>query len=218
MGRSSYSANAIVPDMGYLFRGILIGLLFGVPAGAVGAMTAQRAYSSGLRAGLLTGLGSSVADCIYACVGAFGLSLISDFLLAHQTIINLLGGALILTMGLGLLLKKNRADTPETPNGQRIKLFLSSFAVGITNPAAILTFLFTFSWFGLGGGMAPLDGFRLVTGVFTGTYIWWTALSAGVVAIKKRMKRYSLRTIEKCFGVVLLGFSLVVFVRAILSQ
>lgn len=77
----------------YLFRGILIGLLFGVPAGAVGAMTAQRAYSSGLRAGLLTGLGSSVADCIYACIGAFGLSLISDFLLAHQTVINLLGGA-----------------------------------------------------------------------------------------------------------------------------
>ncbi len=54
--RSSCSANATAPDMGYLFRGILIGLLFGVPAGAVGAMTAQRAYSSGLRAGLLTGL------------------------------------------------------------------------------------------------------------------------------------------------------------------
>lgn len=41
MGRSSCSANAIAPDMGYLFRGVLIGLLFGVPAGAVGAMTAQ---------------------------------------------------------------------------------------------------------------------------------------------------------------------------------
>lgn len=218
MGKLSYSANAIAPDMDYLFRGILIGLLFGVPAGAVGAMTAQRVYSSGLRAGLLTGLGSSVADCLYACVGAFGLSLISDFLLAHQTIINLLGGAIILTMGLGLLLKKNHGDTPETPNAQGIKLFLSSFAVGITNPAAILTFLFAFSWFGLSGGMAPLDGALLVAGVFTGTYIWWFALSTGVVTIKKRMKKYSLRTIEKCFGGVLLGFSLVVFARAILSQ
>lgn len=218
MGKLSYSANAIAPDMDYLFRGILIGLLFGVPAGAVGAMTAQRAYSSGLRAGLLTGLGSSVADCLYACVGAFGLSLISDFLLAHQTIINLLGGAIILTMGLGLLLKKNHGDTPETPNAQGIKLFLSSFAVGITNPAAILTFLFAFSWFGLSGGMVPLDGALLVAGVFTGTYIWWFALSTGVVTIKKRMKKYSLRTIEKCFGGVLLGFSLVVFARAILSQ
>lgn len=204
--------------MGYLFRGILIGLLFGVPAGAVGAMTAQRAYSFGLRAGLLSGLGSSVADCIYACIGAFGLSLISDFLLAHQTTINLLGGAIILVMGLILLLKKDAESESLAQPAQGAKLFLSSFAVGVTNPAAILTFLFAFSWFGLGGGMAPLDGFLLVTGVFTGTYIWWTALSAGVVAIKKRMKKYSLRTIEKCFGVVLLGFSLVIFVRGFLAQ
>lgn len=204
--------------MGYLLRGVLIGLLFGVPAGAVGAMTAQRAYSSGLRAGLLTGLGSSVADCLYACVGAFGLSIISDYLLAHQTTINLLGGVIILTMGLGLLLKKSEPDTQEAQPAQGARLFLSSFAVGITNPAAILTFLFAFSWFGLGGGMAPVDGFLLVTGVFIGTYIWWIALSAGVVAIKKRMKKYSLRTIEKCFGVVLLGFSLVIFVRGFLAQ
>lgn len=204
--------------MWYLFRGILIGLLFGVPAGAVGAMTAQRAYSSGLRAGLLTGLGSSVADCIYACIGAFGLSLISDFLLAHQTVINLLGGAIILVMGISLLLKKREASESPAQPAQGAKLFLSSFAVGITNPAAILTFLFAFSWSGLGGGMAPLDGFLLVTGVFTGTYMWWFTLSAGVVAIKKRMKKYSPRTIEKCFGVVLLGFSLVIFVRGFLAQ
>ena len=215
--RSSYSANATAPDMGYLFRGILIGLLFGVPAGAVGAMTAQRAYSSGLRAGLLTGLGSSVADCLYACVGVFGLTILSDFLLAHQTVINLLGGTLILVMGLGLLLKKNNASAPKAQSAQGAKLFLSSFAVGITNPAAILTFLFAFSWFGLGEGMGPPDGTFLVTGVFIGTYLWWFTLSAGVVAIKKRMKKYSLQTIERCFGVVLLGFSLVIFVRTLIE-
>lgn len=80
----------------YLLKGILlIGLLFGMPVGAVGAMTIQRTYSTGVKAGLLTGLGSSVADCFYACVGAFGLTLVSDFLLKYQTIINAFGGALI---------------------------------------------------------------------------------------------------------------------------
>ena len=117
-----------------------------------------------------------------------------------------------------LLLKKDTASESLAQPAQGAKLFLSSFVVGITNPAAILTFLFAFSWFGPSGGMDPLDGFLLVAGVFTGTYIWWTALSAGVVAIKKRMKKYSLRTIEKCFGGVLLGFSLVVFVRSFLAQ
>ena len=68
----------------YLAKGILIGLLFGLPVGAVGAMTVQRTWNFGFQAGLLTGLGSSVADCLYAVVGAFGLTLISDFLLEHH--------------------------------------------------------------------------------------------------------------------------------------
>lgn len=86
--------------MEYLMRGILIGLLFGLPVGAVGALTVQRTWNSGIRSGLLTGLGSSAADCCYACVGAFGLTLISDFLLRYEEIITALGGALILGMGL----------------------------------------------------------------------------------------------------------------------
>ena len=72
----------------YLFRGILIGLFFGIPVGAVGALTVQRTLQYGVRAGLLTGLGSSAADCIYAGIGAFGLKLISDLLLRGQNIIH----------------------------------------------------------------------------------------------------------------------------------
>lgn len=78
--------------MGFLLRGMLIGLLFGLLVGAVGALTVQRAWGFGVKAGLLTGLGSSVADCFYACVGAFGLTLISDFLLKWQAVIAALGG------------------------------------------------------------------------------------------------------------------------------
>ena len=180
-------------------------------------MTAQRAYSQGLRAGLLTGLGSSVADCIYACVGAFGLSVLSDFLLAHQTVINLVGGAVILVMGLSLLLgkKNSEAAAPAGHAAEGAKLFLSSFVVGITNPAAILTFLFAFSYFGIEGNARFADGILLVCGVFVGTYIWWTALSAGVMQIKKRTRKYSLRKIERGFGVVLILFSAVVFVRTL---
>lgn len=94
----------------FFFRGMLIGLLFGVPAGAVGAMTVQRTWNYGTKAGLLTGMGSSVADCIYACIGAFGLTVISEFLLKYQNVINLAGGGLILYMGLHLIFGKKEAD------------------------------------------------------------------------------------------------------------
>lgn len=63
----------------FLFRGILIGLVFGIPVGAVGVLTIQRTFESGIKAGLFTGLGSSVADCIYASIGAFGLTFLLAF-------------------------------------------------------------------------------------------------------------------------------------------
>ncbi len=131
----------------YLIKGILIGFLFGMPIGAVGAMTVQRTIAHGAKAGLLTGLGSSVADCLYASVGAFGLTLISDFMLKYQAVIHTIGGVLILIMGIGLLSRKSEAigDIPQKQTAGGIKMFLSSFAVGITNPAAIITFLFAFS-------------------------------------------------------------------------
>lgn len=43
----------------YVVRGILIGLIFGVPAGTIGALTIQRTLERGFIAGLLTGAGSS---------------------------------------------------------------------------------------------------------------------------------------------------------------
>ena len=201
----------------FFLRGVLIGLLFGIPAGAVGAMTVQRTWNYGIKAGLLTGLGSSVADCIYACIGAFGLTVISDFLLKYQIVINLAGGGLILFMGLHLLFGKGEQKEVPSVSG-RIRMFLSSFLVGITNPAAILTFLFAFSYFGISGETNLLQGMWLVGGVFLGTYFWWGILSAVVNIMKNRQKKDHFQTMNRIFGVILCLFGMVVFIRVIFSE
>lgn len=200
----------------YLIRGILIGLIFGMPFGAVGTMTVQRTFSHGFRAGLLTGLGSSVADCLYACVGAFGLTLISDFLLKYQTVINILGGTLILVMGFNLILRKQKTEKPQKPVTGNIKMFLTSFMIGITNPAAILTFLFAFSYFGITGQTGWSNGIQLVSGVFIGTYIWWGSLTAVVSFIKRKTGNRNFPYMNKVFGVILALFSAIVFIKTFL--
>lgn len=148
--------------MDYLLGGILIGLLFGLPVGAVGTMTVQRTWNGGIQAGLFTGLGSSVADCFYACVGVFGLTLISDFLLKYQVVIHILGGSFVLFIGIGLLLKKEDTIPTESKTIHPIQMFFSSFVVGITNPAAIVTFLFAFSYFGISPNAGLLRKILLV--------------------------------------------------------
>lgn len=204
------------PVADYLFKGILTGLLFGLPAGAVGAMTVQRAWSFGFKAGLLTGLGSSAADCLYAIVGAFSLTLISDFLLEHQMVINILGGSLILFMGLRLVFKKSENAVTQEKAASGIRMFLSSFAIGITNPAAILTFLFAFSYLGITGAAGPMEGASLVWGVFIGTYLWWGILTAATCAVKRKTGGQSLRSMNKIFGGILTLFGAVVFLRIFL--
>lgn len=204
----------------YLLQGIAIGILFGLPAGAVGAMTAQRTWIYGAKAGLLTGLGSSVADCFYACVGAFGITVVSDFLLRYQSIIHGAGGCLILFMGIRMLAAKGKDIWPkEDEKGKKpvekeerksAGLFFSSFAIGITNPAAILTFLFAFSWFGITGNLLPGEGISLVAGVFMGTYLWWGSLTGLIMWMKRKMKRLQMNTINRFFGIVLSGFGIVV--------
>ena len=199
----------------FFLRGVLIGLLFGIPAGAVGAMTVQRTWNYGIKAGLLTGLGSSVADCIYACIGAFGLTVISEFLLKYQTVINLAGGGLILYMGLNLLFGEKETNELPSVSG-RVKMFLSSFLVGITNPAAILAFLFAFSYFGISGETKLLQGMWLVFGVFIGTYFWWGTLSVSVNIMKSIQKKDHFQMMNRIFGVILCMFGMVVFIRMVI--
>lgn len=167
-----------------------------------------------IRAGLLTGMGSSVADCIYAGIGAFGLTMVSDFLLEYQTVIHLVGGAIVLLMGIRLLFRKGEEAEIPAVSG-RWKMFLSSFAVGITNPAAILTFLFAFSWFGITEGSTSGNGWLVVLGVLIGTYLWWGGLSAAVALARKRKKTGSFHKMNRIFGTVLSLFGILVFIRAL---
>lgn len=199
--------------MGYLLRGILIGLLFGLPVGAVGTMTVQRTWNEGIKAGLLTGLGSSAADCIYACIGALGLTIVSDCLLRYQKAILLAGGSLILLMGVTVFRRKQDEKKQMDQRERRTSLFLTSFLVGITNPAAILTFLFAFSCFGITGRSGVLQSIALVAGVFIGTYIWWGALSFVTDSIRKKAGNVNFQKTNKIFGSLLILFGVVVLIR-----
>lgn len=121
----------------------------------------------------------------------------------------------MLYMGVHLLLSKKKPDEIPSVSG-RIKMFLSSFLVGITNPAAVLTFLFAFSYFGISGDTNLIQGICLVIGVFLGTYLWWTALSVIVSILKGRQKKDHLQIMNRIFGVILCLFGTVVFIRIII--
>lgn len=199
----------------FLLKGILIGLLFGVPVGAVGTMTVGRTLNHGFGAGIITGLGSSAADCIYAAVGAFGLTMISDFLLKYETVVNLFGGCLVVAMGIGALINKQTEAAEKKPIDKPALMFLSAFAVGITNPAAILTFLFAFSYFDLEVGMNAVGGVLLVFGVLIGTFLWWLTLSGIADKFQEKAVRHK-AVLNRICGALLAAFGGIILIGIII--
>ncbi|MDE6617160.1 MAG: LysE family transporter, partial [Lachnospiraceae bacterium] len=96
---------------GMFLKGILTGLVFGVPAGAIGALTIQRTIRYGFMPGLITGLGSSMADLIYGFAGISGITIISGFITSYSNYIQIAGGIFIAILGISMFKKGQAAVT-----------------------------------------------------------------------------------------------------------
>ena len=194
---------------GYFLRGLLIGLIFGVPAGAIGALTIQRTLEKGFFAGLVTGTGSSAADLIYSCAGVFGITIISDFLTAHQFIIRVIGGALILTLGISVLRKKEMPAAGQDTKGEPLFYFFSAFTAAILNPATILSFMIAFTAFGINGDLNTYQGIALILGILAGTLCWWTVLSGTVAHFRKRVTDHIYKWLNCILGCLMAVFGII---------
>jgi len=168
-------------------KGICIGLIFGVPVGAVGALTIRRTITHGTFAGLASGIGCSTADLLYAFISVFGLTLFSNFMLKYQSIISLVGGVIVIMMGVSIILKKQVIVKENAKTSQIISFFASSFVIAITNPATIITFILAFSIFDIGSITSNVQCFGLCLGIFIGTCIWWGLIIAMIRLFRKRI-------------------------------
>lgn len=201
----------------FLLKGLLVGLIFGVPAGAIGALTIQRALSRGFWAGLLTGLGSSAADVLYACVGIFGLTTISDTLLRWQTPISCIGGAVIAGMGVMIFFSKAREAQAIRDRAGLGGCFLSAFAIAIANSVTILSFLAAFAAMGVGEVSTPGQGVQMVSGILLGTGGWWCLLSGGAARFRDRITQKLYQNLNRILGVLLAAFGLCMALRAVIG-
>ncbi|MDO5521133.1 MAG: LysE family transporter [bacterium] len=187
----------------FFLTGILIGILFGVPAGAIGALTIKHTLENGFVAGMVTGLGSSVADVIYACVGLLGISVVTQFLSEKQQILRIVGGIFIIIYGMSMLKQtKQKRDDRDLKKGYVI-CFTESFAIAILNPITVTTFFIAFSSFGVDINSLIREKLLLVFGVLTGTMLWWLTLSGAIYWFREKLLRW-LPMINKAIGIVLM--------------
>ncbi len=202
----------------YLLKGLLLGALISLPIGGTATLCLKRTLDRGGMAGFMTGLGAAVADAIYAAIGAFGLTIISDFLVSIQFWIRLVGGVFLIYLGIKSHLTKSQPMTAEIKNLSKKGDFFSTFFLTLTNPMTMFAFVALFA----GIGVQELDDNYLlatimVLGVFVGALLCWGGFSACLSFYRKRMTPKVFHAINKVAAILLSLFGIIAIISAFFS-
>src|SRR6516164_5783827 len=141
--------------LAFFLTGIVVGIIIAVPVGPVGVMCVRRTIFEGKIAGFVSGLGAATADAVFGIIAAFGLTVVSDWLIDYQQWLRAAGGCYLLYIGGRAFAAKPPAELeaesdPESLLGD----FASTFVLAITNPITILAFLGIFTAIGFSGTQA----------------------------------------------------------------
>lgn len=196
-----------------LLTGIIIGIVFGVPLGAIGSLSFQRTLDQGFQMGLFTGLASTSADLFYASISLFGIQLIQDWINTYSRIIQITGAVLMILYGLVILLqKKNVQVKQETKNDHYLKAYLSALLIALCNPFAIVSFLIAFSSFTITADTIT-DKLSVLTGLFVSTMFYWILLSLIASKIKHHLSQKAYQIIRIISGSIMIVFALMLLMK-----
>lgn len=201
------------------FKGVFLGLAITAPVGPINLLCIRRSLHHGWKIGLMTGLGAAVADTFFGAIAAFGLTKISDFLIANQKTVELIGGGAFILMGISLL--RGQQEDPGAPETRKISpfnAFTSSLFLTLHNPATIFAFLIAFAALKLSENSASYSGAIVVTsGVFIGSSSWWLSLSWISSKLRSRISPKTIHYINRGTGAMLILLSVAILLKSFLG-
>jgi len=212
--RIAFSDLEFMIDWIFLFaKGAAVGFAIAAPVGPVGVLCVRRTLMFGRISGLVSGFGAAVADGVYGFVAAFGLTLISTWLLDHRVAIQLLGGSFLLFLAYRIFVlgqgERGSVAAATDNNSNPLHSFGSTFVLTLTNPITILAFLGIFTAVGI--AEVSEDHWlatALVGGVFVGSMLWWLFLAAGAGYFRRHLQHGGLRWVNRISGGLILCFGL----------
>jgi len=200
-------------------QGLWIGLSIAAPVGPIGLLVIQRTLRHGAAVGLATGFGAAVADALYGALGAFGVSALVVLLQGLRVPLVLVGGAFLFW----LAWRTWHATTPTQEAALRggpglAASFAGTFALTLSNPATILSFIAIFgSVLGTSSAVPASPGW-LVAGVLAGSALWWLLLCAAVAALRQRFDGRAQRAVGRVSALMLAGFAMWQWIQLALQR
>jgi threonine/homoserine/homoserine lactone efflux protein len=194
------------PDAALFAQSLLIGLSIAAPVGPIGLLVIQRTLQRGTAVGLATGLGAAAADALYGAVGAFGVASVIDALVGARVPLALGGGAFLLVLAWRIWhAPPARQAAPAGGGAGLLSCFAGTFALTLSNPATIFSFVAVFGT--LGARMAGGSPWTMIAGVLAGSALWWLLLSALVGRLRTRFDLRVQAGVNRASALMLAGFA-----------
>ena len=202
-----------------IMSGVVMGLIAAVPIGPVNLICIRRSFAFGPLNGFVSGLGAALGDGIFAAIMGFGLTWIAQMIEGYATIIELIGGAMMVWMGYRTFISPpvpRCLDTKTDSEGTNlVRAMVSTFALTITNPVTLLSFGVMFAGLGgLAGGAGSFhDAGFVVAGVVAGSAGWWLALTTIIGIFHTRIDEKAMRIINRACGALVMACGLAVLIH-----
>ena len=189
------------------FKGFTIGIAIAAPVGPIGVLCIQRTLAQGAFHGLVTGLGAATADALYGCVAAFGLTAISELLLAYSFWFRGVGGAFLCYLGIKAFLAQPDFQRATERSPVPLQAYGTTFFLTLMNPMTILAFAAIFSGVGfIDESLHSSSASLMVLGVFVGSGIWWCFLSGFTHVFRGKSTPRKLVWVNKISGILIFTF------------
>jgi threonine/homoserine/homoserine lactone efflux protein len=194
-------------NLSFFIRGLLIGLSIAATVGPMSFLCIQRTLYRGHLYGLVSGLGIATADGVYGSIAAFGLTLISNFLVSEQTWIRLIGGLFLIYLGIKTMISRPAERAASAKNNGHLGAYASTFLLTLTNPLTILSFAAIFAGIGVGGANKSIVSASVVVlGVFAGSTLWWIILTGAISLLRSKFTPQWLLWINRVSGAIVTLF------------
>jgi len=186
----------------FFVKGLIIGFSIAAPVGPIGLLCIQRTLTGGRTSGFISGLGAATADAVYGCIAGFGLTFITTFLISQHVWLRLIGGIFLCFLGIRTFVSPPAERAASAEGKSLLTNYASTFVLTITNPVTILSFAAIYAGLGVYNYVSAV---LLVSGVFTGSALWWFTLSSSVSIIRSKIDQHKLQWINRISGTILAG-------------
>jgi threonine/homoserine/homoserine lactone efflux protein len=195
-------------------KGLLIGFVIAAPVGPINIMCVRRTIVHGRLAGIVSGIGSALADTILGAIAIFGMAFLADVLLEERFWLALGGAIFLAVLGVRSLTKPPPKLVSARDPTSLLGDFTSSLVLTLSNPITILSFFGIFAAFGVHPDeqIGP-DDWAALLGVFSGAMAWWLTVTGLAGMFHGRFTVSGLIWANRITGIVMLVFAAAVMVE-----